>query len=116
MHDADAVPVTGYSFLHWGVIDIPTTYNYIAENASNTVNMPKGSVELYNGANKRGYLGMCPPSPGHHMYRITVFARGVLQSNVPTSGHADLVIRSLMTDGHTIAVSESMGIFPDYHY
>jgi len=116
MHDADAVPVAGFSVLHWGVINIPVGNNYIMENASNTIRMPSGAVELNNAAGAKGYLGMCTPAGRHHLYRITIFARSVSQSNVPMTGHADLVISSLMGDGNTIAVSESMSLFPEYHY
>jgi len=81
-----------------------------------TNRMPKGSVEIPNSAGLRGYFGMCPPAGRHHLYRITIFARDVVNTDETTFKKADLVIASLMADGHTLGVAESVSIFPAYRY
>jgi len=117
LHDQDTVPYLGYALLHWGVIDLPATTEVIPEDASLTPFMPRGSTELPNGIVQElwginGYLGPCPMS-NTNFYRVTVFARNITKTvNLPLTGDAGLIIATLMGDGLTIAVAETMAIFP----
>jgi hypothetical protein len=64
MDDPDAPKGT---FVHWIVYNIPTTTKTIEEGKE-----PQGA-QGYNSANKRGYLGPCPPS-GTHRYFFKLYA------------------------------------------
>lgn len=64
MDDPDAPKGT---FVHWIVYNIPTTTKTIEEGKE-----PQGA-QGYNSANKKGYLGPCPPS-GTHRYFFKLYA------------------------------------------
>ncbi len=58
----------GDTYVHWVVLDIPSTTRAIASAAT-----PAGAVEADNSAGGTGYTAPCPPS-GSHRYRFTVYA------------------------------------------
>ncbi len=65
------------NWVHWLVIDLPTTVNTIPEGASRK-KMPPGAVELKNSFGEVGYGGPQPPrGTGDHPYVITVYALSV---------------------------------------
>jgi len=117
IHDEETVPVFGFAMLHWGVIDIPATAEFIPEDATLTPHMPIGSSELQNDLIEDmfgivGYMGPCPMKGGQNLYRVTLFARNVTNTVLPTTGDASQLIITLLSDGQTLAVAESMSIFP----
>eukprot|EP01124_Arcella_intermedia_P029305 TRINITY_DN6156_c0_g1_i1.p1 TRINITY_DN6156_c0_g1~~TRINITY_DN6156_c0_g1_i1.p1 ORF type:complete len:183 (+),score=15.92 TRINITY_DN6156_c0_g1_i1:26-574(+) len=113
MHDADTIPIFGFAFQHWAVVDIPPTTTFIPEGATRTTEMPPGAKEILNTiTNTTGYIGFCPPANQHHLYRVTLFARSVQHSTLNTSGRADVNIATLENDGYTLAFTETVSIFP----
>lgn len=65
----------GSNWIHWAVFNIPADCTSIAENASGTINMPAGSVELDNEFRSPGYGGPEPPAgSGRHRYIATLYA------------------------------------------
>lgn len=80
MEDYDAIPVVGFSWIHWCIGDIPVHKNRLIENESQM------SSELVQGANSwtssfgglsneeaAYYGGPCPPDKDHN-YKITIYA------------------------------------------
>lgn len=80
--DFDAVPVSGFPWIHWVAVNIPAATTTIAENASHT-----GLTAMVQGHNSSsgamvgntdpvtatGYVGPQPPN-ADHAYTLTVFA------------------------------------------
>jgi len=67
MHDPDA---PSGDFLHWLVWDIPPSTEGIAVNS-----VPVGAMQGYNGSDKVGYMGPCPPAgTGMHRYVFELYA------------------------------------------
>jgi Raf kinase inhibitor-like YbhB/YbcL family protein len=63
--DPDAARGT---FVHWVVLDIPTTTTGVEAGA-----VPSSGVQARTSAGGASYFGPCPPSGTHH-YRFTVYA------------------------------------------
>ena len=77
----DPHPVAN-NWIHWFVINIPSSTNSIAEGASGK-NMPPGSMELKNSYGSIGYGGPQPPAgSGDHPYVCTVYALSVDKLNL----------------------------------
>lgn len=97
----DLAPIA-QKWIHWLVVDIPTSATSLPEGASaseGSTAMPAGAKELPNSWNKiipntTGYGAPCPPPPNKHTYRIRIFA----MPNVTTS----LTVTS-SSNGDTIA-------------
>jgi phosphatidylethanolamine-binding protein (PEBP) family uncharacterized protein len=110
VHDAGTGPSMGFSYTHWVVKDLPVNVT-IASDASANGAVP-GDILV-------PYVAMCPPTPQHHIYRITAFARDVAVSKLTTPANAasaQLWIQQLQNDGHTIQFTETDGVFPAYRY
>ena len=78
IEDRDAIPVCGFSWIHWAVANL--TKNEIKENESiaamdfiQGVNSWYGAVYGFDRENAIGYGGMTPPDR-IHKYHITVYA------------------------------------------
>jgi len=78
IEDKDAIPVCGFSWIHWAVANL--TKNEIKENESinaedflQGVNSWYGAVYGFNKENAIGYGGMTPPDKTHK-YHINVYA------------------------------------------
>ncbi|KRO18907.1 Phospholipid-binding protein [Lacticaseibacillus saniviri JCM 17471 = DSM 24301] len=80
--DYDAIPVSGFTWIHWNVADIPATVTEIPEDASRSgiVPMVQGNnsnagslVHETDPAITQHYVGPQPPN-GDHSYTLTVFA------------------------------------------
>lgn len=78
IEDKDAIPVCGFSWIHWAVANL--TKNEIEENESigavdfiQGINSWYGVVYGFNREYAIGYGGMTPPDKTHK-YHITVFA------------------------------------------
>ena len=66
------------NWLHWVVADIPANATGIPEGASNTDQMPAGSVELTGTEGRKGYVGPQPPTgTGDHAYEAHLFALNI---------------------------------------
>ena len=62
------------NWVHWPVINIPSTVHALPEGASGKA-MPTGAVELVNSFGFTGYGGpQPPPGTGDHPYMFTVYA------------------------------------------
>jgi Raf kinase inhibitor-like YbhB/YbcL family protein len=84
MHDSDAEPVIGFSYLHWLVTDLPIE-GELKQNAS-----ANGLGEVYP------YVGMCPPDSATHLYRFTAFLRSVETTTLDISEDAEKVLTQLL--------------------
>lgn len=78
VEDKDAIPVCGFSWIHWAVANL--TKNEIKENESidavgfiQGVNSWYGAVYGFSREHAIGYGGMTPPDK-EHKYHISVFA------------------------------------------
>jgi Raf kinase inhibitor-like YbhB/YbcL family protein len=78
IEDKDAIPVCGFSWIHWAVANL--TKNEIKDNESinakdflQGVNSWYGEVGGFEKANAIGYGGMTPPDRAHE-YNINVYA------------------------------------------
>lgn len=80
--DFDAVPVSGFPWIHWVAANIPGDTVLIPENASRSGVLPmiQGNnsaaghmVNNQDTAINQGYIGPQPPN-GDHAYTLTVFA------------------------------------------
>lgn len=99
-YDPDAP--TGSGLWHWIVYDINISTMSLSKGASNTLNMPKGSVEINNSYGIKGYIGACPPSgAGKHRYIFTLYALDVEKLPV-TLGSTSAVTRINIIK-HTVA-------------
>jgi Raf kinase inhibitor-like YbhB/YbcL family protein len=65
-----------HGWVHWFVVNLPSTLREIAENASgDRERMPHGALEIRNSFGGQGYGGPSPPkNSGPHEYEITVRA------------------------------------------
>jgi Raf kinase inhibitor-like YbhB/YbcL family protein len=84
--DYDAVPVSGFPWIHWNVVNIPGDTTLVPEDVSRT-----GALPLVQGRNANaghlvhnldpqintGYVGPQPPN-ADHAYTLTVFALDTL--------------------------------------
>lgn len=66
------------NFVHWLVINIPSSETSLPEGASGTDKMPAGSKELDSTFGSQGYGGpQPPPGSGDHDYETTIYALSV---------------------------------------
>ncbi|MBS1525492.1 MAG: YbhB/YbcL family Raf kinase inhibitor-like protein [Bacteroidetes bacterium] len=97
LHDPDAGHQGG--FTHWVMWNLPTDGN-IPEGF-------KGAVQGHNGAEKAGYIGMCPPSGVHH-YHFMVYALDKQLSIAETTDKAGL---EKAMAGHILAQGDLIGLY-----
>jgi Raf kinase inhibitor-like YbhB/YbcL family protein len=98
LHDPDA-PMEG-GFTHWVVWNIEPANNKIAENF-------KGADQGFNGLNKTGYKGMCPPSGTHH-YHFMVYA---LDAKLTLDKSTNKALLEKSMQGHVVAQGELVGLY-----
>jgi Raf kinase inhibitor-like YbhB/YbcL family protein len=80
----DVHPIAS-NWIHWLVIDIPSTVTTLPEGASGK-NMPKNSKELDNSFGKSGYGGpQPPPGSGSHPYVVIIYALSADKLNLKQS-------------------------------
>lgn len=73
------------NWVHWFVINIPTSANSLPEGASRK-SMPAGAVELKNSFGDIGYGGPQPPrGSGEHPYVVTLYALNVEKLDLAVS-------------------------------
>ena len=95
------------NWIHWLVVDIPTDVMEIAEGASKSKNMPRGSKELMNSFGTLGWGGQQPPpGSGPHKYEFILYALDTkLALDVGVS--KDEVIKAM--DGHILVQAPLVG-------
>ena len=70
MDDPDAVPVAGFTWVHWNVFGISSSITSIEESQHNISSSTTGM----NHFNEKNYLGPCPPPGQVHTYVTCVYA------------------------------------------
>jgi Raf kinase inhibitor-like YbhB/YbcL family protein len=98
--DPDAVPVAGYVWDHWILINIPSDTKDIAEN--NRV-----GVEMINSFQQISYGGPCPPN-GEHRYYFKLYALDTMLNIPGKSSKADI---EKAIEGHVLAKAELIGTY-----
>lgn len=98
VHDPDA-PMKG-GFTHWVMWNIDVN-GEIPEGFKN-------AVEGLNGAKKKGYSGMCPPSGPHH-YHFMVYALDARLELDPASTDKGVLERAM--EGHILAKGGITGLY-----
>ena len=82
MIDHDAIPVGGFTWIHWVAANLPGNLTTIPENASQSGDVPMtfgnnstagGLVNNQNPQTSQHYSGPLPPDKDHH-YTVTVYA------------------------------------------
>lgn len=72
------------NWVHWVVVDIPSSTISLEEGISGTDKLPKGSKELNNSFGLKGYGGPQPPkNSGDHEYKTIVYALNVKTLDAP---------------------------------
>lgn len=101
MHDPDA-PIEG-GFTHWVVWNIDTKRRKEMDIPENFT----GGEQGLNGAGKKGYAGMCPPSGTHH-YHFKVYA---LKDKLQLPPETNKIHLDNTLPGHIVAQSELIGLY-----
>ncbi len=98
------------NWVHWLVINIPSSANSIPEGASGTDKMPSGSKELNNTFGFVGYGGpQPPPGSGDHEYVTTIYALDV--ENISLDENTTLGEFQSAIEGHVLAKAQLSGKF-----
>jgi len=116
MQDYDAIPVCGFSWIHWTVSNIDPIRNELAENASREDNsLTQGHNSLISKFIDRGntdnvssfYAGPQPPDQDHE-YEIIVYALDIMLNLKP-----DFKMNELLKAmrGHVLASEIIRGIY-----
>lgn len=105
----DESPVA-HRWMHWAVVDIPSSVTSLPEGASGTSAIPAGARELTGTRGAVGYSGpQPPPGTGEHPYVATVYALDAETLDVPsqpTAEQFEAVVRS-----HMLASAQLTGLF-----
>ena len=97
------------NWLHWIVINIPSTVTSFAEGVSEK-SMPKESKELYNSYGTLGYGGPEPPKgSGPHPYEVTLYALNV--NNLDLSVNTTLAAFTKALEGKILTSAKMTGIY-----
>jgi Raf kinase inhibitor-like YbhB/YbcL family protein len=70
--DPDAIPVTGFVFTHFAVVNLPKTLRELSAGQDFSL-IPEAQV-LINDSHTIGWYGPCPPPRSTHRYRFTIYA------------------------------------------
>jgi Raf kinase inhibitor-like YbhB/YbcL family protein len=99
------------NWIHWFVVNIPTSATGIAEGASGSHdNMPSGSLELLNSYGSYGYGGPKPPrGTGPHEYVMTVYALDV--STLPLTASTVTAEAEKLIKAHSLGSAATIGVF-----
>jgi len=98
------------NWVHWLVINIPSSATQIDESASTTTKMPKGSVELNNTFGTLGYGGPQPPKgSGPHKYEVLIYALNV--EKLELDRYSTLIAFKKTIEGKIIATAKIVGIY-----
>jgi len=111
MHDPDVVFNRSIEtdVTHWIVWNIPGTARELPENMPATAQMPDGTIQGKNQANRVGYLGPGAPAAGPpHHYTWELYALDTKLDLGPDATRAD-VIKAI--NGHVLAKALYVGRF-----
>ena len=81
--DHDAIPVCGFTWVHWLVANIDPTLNELPENASETMDLLEGINSWNSGIIPKEYqlnkedasrYGGCAPPDKEHLYTVELYA------------------------------------------
>ena len=104
MSDPDSVPIAGYEWVHWMVVNLETVD--LPENAS--VEWAEQMIQGTNDFGTIGYGGPMPPDKPH-TYVITVYALDTmldLQNGFTKEAFEDAI------QGHILAEASMTGVYP----
>ena len=90
----------GGTFVHWVVVDFPTSVSALGEGES-----PTGGQTVRNSSGRAEYFPPCPPS-GTHRYRFTIYALATplhLPTNAALNNALDAIDRAATAQGHLTA-------------
>ena len=105
----DRHPVAN-NWIHWLVINIPTSAKVLPEGASGTKMLPAGAKELENTFGTMGWEGPQPPSgSGTHPYEFLLYALSVETLNLPVN--TNLASFSKAIDGKVLATAKLVGTY-----
>jgi len=105
----DRHPVAN-SWLHWLVINIPTSVKVLPEGASGTKMLPAGAKELENTFGTTGWEGPLPPrGSGTHPYEFQLCALSVETLNLPVN--TNLASFSKAIEGKVLATAKIVGTY-----
>ena len=96
-------------FIHWLVIDIPSSTKALAEGASGQ-SMPPTSKEFLNDFGSKGYGGPCPPDKTHR-YRFRLYALPTATTTTLKSGQISSDDVHLALKDVALGVAEFQGTF-----
>ena len=97
------------NWIHWFVVDIPTTAGGFEEGASGK-SLPQGSKELVNSFGDVGYGGPEPPKgSGDHPYVFTLYALSVDKLDV--GARTSLAAFRKALEGKTLASATITGMY-----
>lgn len=99
------------NWIHWCVVNIPSTTTEIPEGASlNRSILPPGTIELRNSYGELGYGGpQPPPGSGVHEYVITLYALAESTPDLRDCKSLDTCRRRI--EGRVLEMAEIVGIF-----
>jgi Raf kinase inhibitor-like YbhB/YbcL family protein len=104
-----ALNKTTTEVLHWMIFNIPGTARELPEGVPAQAQLPDGSIQALNRAQKVGYMGMGARAPGpYHHYTYELFALDTKLSLGADATQAD-VMKAM--DGHILAKAILVGRF-----
>ena len=105
----DRHPVAN-NWVHWLLVNIPSTCTQLSEGVSSRDQLPEGSVQLRNSFGELGYGGPKPPrGSGPHEYVVTLHALSVAQLSVSEGmAYAELM---RMVEQDVLATARVVGVF-----
>lgn len=105
----DEAPIA-HRWVHWIVVDLPSTVTALDEGVSNSSAMPPPARELVNTHGSEGYSGpQPPPGSGMHPYVATLYALDVETVDAPEAPTAEQFERAVA--GHAIGTATITGTF-----
>jgi hypothetical protein len=93
---------------HWIAWNIPATAMGLPANVAGTADLPDGTHQGNNIAQRTGYMGPCPPPGLPHHYTLEVYALDSKLDLPATAGRADL---EKALGGHILASGVYNGLF-----
>jgi Raf kinase inhibitor-like YbhB/YbcL family protein len=98
------------SWVHWLVIDIPTSIHGLSEGASRTKMLPAGAKELENTFGTMGWGGpQPPPGSGTHLHEFLLYALSVDTLNLPVK--TNLASFNKAIEGKVLATTKLVGTY-----
>jgi Raf kinase inhibitor-like YbhB/YbcL family protein len=108
-HDGDVHPGKTFADVtHWIAWNIPATATGLPANVAGTADLPDGTHQGNNIAQRTGYMGPCPPPGLPHHYTLEVYALDAKLDLPATAGRADL---EKALSGHILASGVYNGLF-----